>query len=628
MAGTPTKKSIEAAKSIIYGAPNSNNMTTSFSNKNPILNLNNGKPQYNPMTSSNPINNNNNNENSYYPQFQDSGRDKRTGIFDMPNTDNRRVDMSSSSIGGYNKPAPPYPPVTNIFNTSSNSAMPPPGKGNATTTGSGATFSYSYSNTNSAYGQSPVTTTNNTTNDMRYERGVSAKQQPVIATNTYQTSQSRVLGSNTNPITTMEMNSAYKIPSSTTPGNSNLMANSDFSSKSTNYSSNASNLSYGNSHSFSTSSQKSNGNADNDAPYTTKMQRRGEPQGLVGLKNIGNTCFMNSILQCLFNTPKFYQYFVNGTHKKDLNPKHKDLALSFGSLLQKIHKQAGPPSSYNSESTYDLKRSLERVNSQFSGYDQQDAQEFLKALLEGINDDGNRNRSKPAYKELKVDPRKSIQDVSNEWFEYNLGRDNSIITDLFCGQLLNKVICTHCNYESVSFDNFWDLSLSFTRGLSMLESCDLGRMMEHFLKEELLEDLFYCEKCKDRRKSKKKFMIWKTPTILVIHLKRFHYGKYKREKIRHSVIFPIKDFNLKPFLEGTTDPSTRDCIYDLHAIVNHSGDLYGGHYTAECMNQYDKKWYNFNDDSVREVYNDMDRYARDGGASPYLLFYCKKSAFD
>ena len=133
-----------------------------------------------------------------------------------------------------------------------------------------------------------------------------------------------------------------------------------------------------------------------------------------------------------------------------------------------------------------------------------------------------------------------------------MSRDDSIVTDLFSGQLLNKVICTTCNYESLSFDNFWDLSLSFTRGLSMLESCDLTRMFEHFLKEELLEDPFFCEKCKEKRKSKKKFIIWKLPTILVIHLKRFHYGKYKREKIRHNVVFPIRDFNLKSYLENTS----------------------------------------------------------------------------
>ena len=93
--------------------------------------------------------------------------------------------------------------------------------------------------------------------------------------------------------------------------------------------------------------------------------------------------------------------------------------------------------------------------------------------------------------------------------------------------------------------------MSFTKGGGVLDTCDLEKMIEHFLKEEQLDDLFTCEKCKTQRKSSKKFAIWKIPNILVIHLKRFHYGKFRREKIRQNVTFPIKDFNLRPFVEGS-----------------------------------------------------------------------------
>ena len=136
-----------------------------------------------------------------------------------------------------------------------------------------------------------------------------------------------------------------------------------------------------------------------------------------------------------------------------------------------------------------------------------------------------------------------------------LGRDNSIVTDLFSGQLLSKTKCTHCGYESLAFDNFWDLSLSFTRGLSLLNKCDLTRMIEHFLKEELIEDLLHCQKCKQKRKFKKNFVIWRLPKVLVIHLKRFHYGKYKKEKITQSVRFPIKNLDLSEFVQ-----ESRNCF--------------------------------------------------------------------
>lgn len=161
-----------------------------------------------------------------------------------------------------------------------------------------------------------------------------------------------------------------------------------------------------------------------------------------------------------------------------------------------------------------------------------------------------------------------------------LGRDNSIVTDLFCGQLLSKIKCSECGFESLAFDNFWDLSLSFTRGLNMLDSCEVQRMIEHFLKEETLDDLFYCEKCKNRTKSSKKFVIWRLPKILVIHLKRFHYGKFRKEKLNNNIIFPVNCLDLSDLVRESSDSSVQDPRYSLYGIVNHAGSLSGGHYTA------------------------------------------------
>lgn len=82
---------------------------------------------------------------------------------------------------------------------------------------------------------------------------------------------------------------------------------------------------------------------------------------------------------------------------------------------------------------FQLKKVLGLIRPKFSGYDQEDAQEFLKALLECIHDDVNRVQKKPKYKELKDHPEMSNQELSNLWFDYNLKRDNSIIVDCFGG---------------------------------------------------------------------------------------------------------------------------------------------------------------------------------------------------
>ena len=101
--------------------------------------------------------------------------------------------------------------------------------------------------------------------------------------------------------------------------------------------------------------------------------------------------------------------------------------------------------------------------------------------------------------------------------------------------MLSRIICLTCNNKSLAFDNFLDLSLSFTRGLKMLEECNLDRLIEHFLKPETLDDSYYCSKCKKHRKSEKKFSFWKLPKILVFHLKRFSFGTFRKEKLNNKL---------------------------------------------------------------------------------------------
>jgi len=313
---------------------------------------------------------------------------------------------------------------------------------------------------------------------------------------------------------------------------------------------------------------------------------------------------------------------MGGNHNEEKNAQHQGLADSFFNLLGKVKKHYEYPTTAY-ETPAEFKNCLARVNSMYSGYNQHDAQEFLGTLLEGINQDLNRVITKPSYEQMVADPHRSLQEISNEFFEQTQTRDDSIVTDVFCGQLLSKKTCGTCQSVSIMFDNFWDLALSFEKIPS--DSQHLYDMIEKFLSEETLDSLVYCRKCDTITKSKKKFVLWRLPKVLVIQIKRFEYVRTRQSKINKSIVFPVQDLDLSKFTKESGDSSVEDAHYTLYGVVNHGGSLNGGHYTAECMNAYNKKWYNYNDATVEETTMESQEAE---SSFPYVLFYVKASYFN
>lgn len=107
----------------------------------------------------------------------------------------------------------------------------------------------------------------------------------------------------------------------------------------------------------------------------------------------------------------------------------------------------------------------------------------------------------------------------------------------------------------------------------------------------------YNEKYSAFRECKRKIDFFRLPKILVFQLKRFSYGKYQKRKLNNNVIVQ-KTLDLSPVIRYSEHESARDPVYELVGIVNHSGDIDFGHYTANCRNPINGRWYDFNDSSV------------------------------
>jgi ubiquitin carboxyl-terminal hydrolase 2/21 len=196
----------------------------------------------------------------------------------------------------------------------------------------------------------------------------------------------------------------------------------------------------------------------------------------------------NSILQCVFATPNLTEYFLN-EYKSSMKQR---LASSYYDLIKKV--RSGAESCITPS---ELKIAVSRVAPQFGGYGQQDAQEFLRFLLDGLHEELNRIFKKPPYKEMNFGTL-SLDEQSEKWWQYNMARDDSIITDLFTGQLMNTISCLACKHESYAFDNFMDLSVSIPRkGSRITGYTGLDECLESYIQPERMEQCGYkCEKCK------------------------------------------------------------------------------------------------------------------------------------
>uniref|UniRef100_A0A671T204 Ubiquitin carboxyl-terminal hydrolase n=1 Tax=Sinocyclocheilus anshuiensis TaxID=1608454 RepID=A0A671T204_9TELE len=353
-------------------------------------------------------------------------------------------------------------------------------------------------------------------------------------------------------------------------------------------------------------------------------------QCATGLRNLGNTCFMNAILQSLSNIQVFSCYFkelpsvalrsgkMAGRrmyHTRSQGDSSVSLVEEFRKTLCSLWQ--GSQTAFSPDALFYV---IWKIMPSFRGYQQQDAHEFLRYLLDHLHREMQGSKNGSPSPTLAPDRAKHTSES-----KCCINGTSTIVTSVFGGVLQNEVYCLICGTESRKFDPFLDLSLDIpsqfriktTKDQEPRPTCTLNDCLRSFTDLEELDEteLYMCHKCKKRQKSTKKFWIQKLPKVLCLHLKRFHWTAFLRNKIDTYVEFPKRGLDMKSYLLEPENSLPERCLYDLSAVVVHHGSgISSGHYTAYGL--HEGQWYHFNDSTVTLVSEEAVLKAK-----AYILFY-------
>ena len=341
---------------------------------------------------------------------------------------------------------------------------------------------------------------------------------------------------------------------------------------------------------------------------------------LIGLNNIGATCYMNATLQCLSNTKELTDYFL----KKYIEKPNNIMANEFHALIINLWKKEDNNKSY---SPYPFKEVLSKENPLFAGIAANDSKDLINFLLERfhleLNITSNNNSMDNNYA--------NMQDQLNEQKMLNLflqdfkEKYNSIISNLFYGVMETQSKCHGCQMIKYNFQIFSFLEFPlqqvnkfcFDNGRRPLFNNDgtnpdvhLSECFEYYGKVDLMngENQMYCNICNRLCDAFYSTTIYSAPNNLIINLNRGKGAIYECK-----VHFP-EQLNIYNFVKFNNDYA----VFELYAVICHLGpSSMSGHFVAYCKNRIDNQWYLYNDGLV----NKCTRTNQYQDGMPYILFY-------
>ena len=345
--------------------------------------------------------------------------------------------------------------------------------------------------------------------------------------------------------------------------------------------------------------------------------------GVSRYTNIGGyTCYMNSILAVLQQTPLFADYIVCGEFIIDKTKSEIKDTVTF--QLHKLFKKSlsNNDSVLTASSFY---KTISKKNDMWGERSHQDTQEFLCFLLNSIEEEVCEKVNFIGGRNISINNKLSMSEciqniVAQKKWEQFVKNEFSPIKTMFTGLLKSSTKCDKCSYTFNSYDTFQCLQLSIPEN----DDITLYDCLNHYTDEEQLDDdnRITCDFCLEKNNSYKSHFIKRTPKILVIQLKRFKVNMYGQVcgKNTKFVDYPLNKLDLTNYSNDTKNMYNLFAV-NLHHPIGVFNSINFGHYTSVVKNRINNKWYHYDDDSKVEYINDVDDIVNNKAA---LLFYLRE----
>ena len=328
--------------------------------------------------------------------------------------------------------------------------------------------------------------------------------------------------------------------------------------------------------------------------------------GIIGLTNVGATCYMNATLQCFSNISRFrnnllkiYQNYLNK------NEKEKKLSFALAEVFQNlwinVKNKEYPPDNF--------KKVIGEMNSLFSGVSANDPKDLVLFLLETMHKELNNPPTIKMETNYLIN-NKDYYEVFKEFIQIFINENQSIVSEEFYGCFNSMTTCYNCptTIHNIQLLNILFFPLEEVRKYMnsekkiKIEDCFL-----HYEKKEIYPS-FYCNECKKLTSAFNQSKLIYAPPTLIINLNRGK-GLEFDVKIEFEEYLDIKDY-----VYAQDSPS----FYELVGVICHFGsnDM-GGHFIAYCKNSNNCEWYKYNDSEVLKIDFKEVKETR----IPYVLFY-------